>query len=164
MRPTALLMTALLLSACSDGTRPLHDTRSSGGGPDDFSVLPVGPLTIPDTLALPEPTPGGTNRTDPNPVGTAVAVLGGQQGTGSAANDAALIAQATRNGVDPGVRSALATEDAAFRRRQSVLGVFSFFSRDRYFKAYSGQALDAYAELSRFRNLGVATPSAPPAP
>ena len=67
---------------------------------------------------------------------------------------------ASRNGTDPSIRATLAEEDATFRTRRSRLGLFS--GPERYFRAYAGQALDAYAELARFRNLGVAVPSAPP--
>jgi len=58
------------------------------------------------------------------------------------------------------IRQTLATEDAAFRNRQTRFGWFR--GRNRYFAAYSRQALDAYSELQRFRNAGIATPSAPP--
>ena len=153
------------LAACAGGDRGLRDLRSNGGGPDEFSVLPVDPLVLPaDTNALPPPTPGGANRADPAPLADAVAVLGGNPNAlvpnGIPAGDAALLAAAGRNGVDPAIRQTLAAEDAAFRNRRSRLGIFG--GRDRYFRAYAGQALDAYAELQRFRNVGVATPSAPP--
>ena len=63
----------------------------------------------------------------------------------------------------PTARATLAAEDQGFRDRRSRFG--GLFARgDRYFQAYSGQALDAHAALARFRNAGVAVPSAPPAP
>lgn len=153
-----------LLSACS-GDRGLRDLRSNGGGPDEFRVMPVAPLILPSDLNnLPPPTPGGTNLTDPTPNADAVAVLGGNPNAlvpaGIPARDGALITAASRNGVDPTIRQTLASEDAAFRNRRARLSLFG--GRDRYFSAYAGQALDAYSELQRFRNAGVATPSAPP--
>ena len=159
------IIAMISLSACAGGDRGLRDLRSLGGGPDEFQVMPVKPLTIPtDTSVLPTPTPGGTNLTDPTPAGDAVAVLGGNPNAlipnGVPASDGALIAAVSRNGVDPAIRQTLASEDAAFRNRQSRFGIFR--GRDRYFSAYARQALDAYAELQRFRNAGVATPSAPP--
>lgn len=167
MRKTAfLILTAFVLSACAGGDRGLRDLRSPGGGPDEFSVLPVAPLELPQDLsALPRPTPGGTNRTDPYPQAEAVAALGGSLAAvntaGVPASDAALVNAAGRDGIAPDIRATLAAEDEAFRTRRARLGIFS--GPERYFRAYAAQALDAQAELSRFRNLGVAVPSAPPA-
>ena len=159
----------LTLAACVGGDRGLRDLRNTGNGPDEFQVLPVAPLAMPPTSALPTPTPGGGNRADPNPTADAVAVLGGNPGAlvpgGVPAGDAALIAATSRNGVDPAIRQTLASEDAAFRNRRSRLRLFGLFGgRDRYFRAYARQALDAYAELERFRAAGVVTPTAPPRP
>ena len=159
----------LTLSACAGGDRGLRDMRSSSGGPDEFSVLPVNPLTVPESIsALPAPTPGGTNLTDPNPGGVAIAVLGGRESAafagGIPTSDAALVTRASRYGTDPNIRATLASEDEAFRNRRTRISFLGFGGRDRYFQAYARQSLDAYAELTRFRNLGVATPTAPPAP
>ena len=82
---------------------------------------------------------------------------------GIPAADAALIARVSRNGVAADIRATLAAEDARFRANRKRLSLFNPFARNRYFRAYAAQALDAYAELQRFRNLGVATPTAPPA-
>lgn len=154
----------LSLAACAND-RGLRDLRSLNGGPDEFRVLPSNPLIMPsDVTNLPTPTPGGANITDPNPNGDAVAVLGGNPNAlvpnGIPARDSALLGAVGRNGVDPAIRQTLASEDAVFRNRRSRLSLFG--GRDRYFQAYSRQALDAYAELQRFRNAGVATPTAPP--
>lgn len=164
MRAVFLVLGCSLLVACGGG--PLHNTRSATGGPDDFSVLPVAPLEIPESLTLPTPTPGAPNLADPDPRGAAIVALGGNPAAARAggvpAADAALVAHATRNGTTPDIRALLAQEDAAFRGTRGRIGGFNPFARDRYFRAYAGQALDAQAELQRFRNLGVATPSAPP--
>lgn len=158
---------ALTLAGCGGGGRPLHDMRTSSGGPDEFSVLPSRPLEMPTDLArLPAPTPGGTNKSDPTPTADAIAVLGGSASASTAGGvpvaDGALVAQASRYGTDPAIRATLAEEDARFRARRSRLGLLNLFNRDRYFRAYAAQALDAYAEFLRFRNLGTQVPSAPP--
>lgn len=168
MRKTIMaILAAATLAACSSGTRPLHDMRSASGGPDEFTVMPLGELEIPAQLTLPPPTPGATNRVDPTPKANAIAALGGDPSAVNAGGvpvaDSALVAAASRSGVQPDVRAVLASEDAAFRKGQRRLGFFSLLSKDRYFKAYAKSALDAYAELQRFRNLGVQTPTAPPA-
>lgn len=155
------------LTACSAGDRPLHDLRANSEGPDEFSVVPVGPLTIPGNLnVLPDPTPGGTNITDPNPTGDAIAALGGSQARafagGIPGSDAALVASTGRFGVNAAIRAELAAQDAGIRRRAQAFNLFNILGSDRYFSTYRNQALDAYSELERFRALGVATPSAPP--
>lgn len=154
------------LTACTGGDRGLRVLSSPGDGPDEFAVMPVAPLEIPEDLsALPAPTPGGANLTDPTPVADAVVALGGNPNAtragGIPTSDRALVSQASRNGVDPSIRATLAAEDEAFRNRRARFGLFS--RRDRYFSAYANQSLNAYQELIRFRNLGVAVPSAPPA-
>ncbi len=167
MRALVLASFAVIsLSACG-GQSGLHDLSSGTDGPDEFSVLPTAPLFIPQNLSvLPQPTPGGTNPTDPNPKGDAIAALGGRPSAafagGIPSGDAALVAYAARNGTAADIRRTLANEDAAFRASRSRFGGFNLFGGDRYFKAYANQALDAYAALTQFRNLGVTTPTAPP--
>ena len=161
-----ILGTTLMLTACG-GPDGLRDLSADTDGPDEFSVLPNRPLVIPTDLSrLPPPTPGGSNPADATPRANAIAALGGNaaavQAGGVPTSDAALVAAAGRNGVTPGIRQTLASEDAAFRGRRNTLRIFNIFGGDRYFRAYAGQALDAYAELERFRALGVATPTAPP--
>lgn len=154
------------LAGCA-GDRGLHQL-SAGNGPDEFSVMPSLPLVIPETLALPEPTTGASNRADASPMSDAIVALGGNPARaiagGIPASDAALVAQVSRFGTPPDIRATLAAEDQAFRNRAGALNVFNLFGTDRYFDAYARQALDAYAELARFAALGVAVPSAPPAP
>lgn len=151
------ILAAMTLTACAGGDRGLRSFEA-GEGPDEFTVIPQQRLSLPDDLGnLPPPTPGGTNITDPTPVADAVAALGGRPGAG-ASGDSALLAAVGRNGVDPAIRVELAEADQRFRERRSRFGM----GQDRYFAAYASQALDAYEELTRFRNLGVAVPSAPP--
>lgn len=156
----------LALAACGGGDRGLRNLDDGRAGPDEFRVLPNRPLDLPDSFGLPEPTPGGVNRADPNPTADAIAALGGSQAAafagGIPAGDAALVAAAARNGVPQDIRAMVAAEDAAFRRRAGTLAGVNPFGRDRYFRAYAGQALDAYGELDRFRALGIAVPTAPP--
>ncbi len=69
------------LSACSRGEEDpnlLNISQPRAEGPDEFAVLPTKPLEMPENMAaLPEPTPGGVNRTDPTPEADAIAALGG---------------------------------------------------------------------------------------
>lgn len=166
MRALTFLVLALsLMAACGNTDRPLRDLRSSSGGPDEFAVIPVGPLEIPQTLDLPTPTPGGTNRTDLTPNADAIAALGGsasaQVAGGIPANDAALVTQASRYGVAPTIRADLAVADAARLERARRSNIINPLGRDRYFPAYANQALDAFTELERLRSLGIAVPNAP---
>lgn len=157
IRIASILVLAFGLAACSGGG-PLHRLGSGTKVPDDFSVLPMRPLVVPDTLALPEP--GGENRAEPNPLGDAMVLLGGREGAG-VAGDTALMAQISRHVTDVDIRTTVAGEDAAFRSRARV-GRGGLSARDPYYAAYARQSLDPWAELDRFRAAGVATPSAPP--
>jgi hypothetical protein len=154
-----------LLVACGDTERPLRDMRAAGGGPDEFAIMPVGPLEIPAQLTLPPPTPGGTNLTDLRPKADAIAALGGsaaaQRAGGVPAQDAALVAQASRYGTEPGIRDILAAEDDRILQRKRRSNVFNPLNRDRYFPAYARQVLDPFAELARLRALGVQVPNLP---
>ena len=74
-------LVALLLTACGSGDKVPHlmNLRSSTDGPDEFAILPPKALSMPtDIAALPDPTPGGANRTDPHPQDAAVGALGGK--------------------------------------------------------------------------------------
>ena len=165
MRALVLVCSVLALAACS-GDRTLRDMRTSTGGPDEFQVTPTAPLTLPENLELPTPTPGAGNLTDIDPNANAIAALGGRPAAvnagGVPSSDGALVTFASRNGVDPSIRSTLAAEDEAFRKRAGFRNIFNWLGRDKYFPAYARQSLDAYAELERFRAAGVSTPSAPP--
>jgi hypothetical protein len=165
-RPLLALLTVATLAACGGGGDGLRNLDTELTGPDEFSVLPSLPLTIPDQLTLPPPTPGGANRTDQNPVGDAMVVLGGDPAAARAggipASDAALVAFAARNGTDPTIRQTLAQEDADFRARAGTGLSLNLLGNDQYYPAYARFALDAYDELDRLRAQGVAVPTAPP--
>ncbi len=161
------LMTLVVVAACSRAPNSV-DKDAINQGPDEFSILPARPLEMPQNYsALPAPTPGGTNITDPDPKGDAIAALGGRPSAASAggvpASDSALVAAASRYGVPADIRAVVASEDAALLKRATDGGFFGFITRSSYFKVYAQQALDAFAELLRFRAAGVQTPSAPPA-
>jgi len=139
--------------------------RSTTNGPDEFAVLPAKPLEMPDDLnVLPDPTPGGSNLTDPNPQADAIAALGGSlvAAGGIPAGDAGLANYAGRNGVQSGIRSTLAAEDLDFRRRNNARLLEKLFDLNVYFRAYERQSLDQHRELDRWRRAGARTPSAPP--
>ncbi|WP_242654420.1 DUF3035 domain-containing protein [Yoonia rosea] len=166
MRALSFSVLALILvTACGNTDRPLRDLRSASGGPDEFAVIPFDPLEIPETRALPDPTPGGENRADPTPNADAIRALGGSPAAvfagGIPSGDAALLARTNRYGVDPAIRAQLAAEDDATLRRARRSNLFNPLGRDRYFPAYKRQALDAPAELARLGGLGVAVPEIP---
>ena len=106
----AIAGASLLAVAGCGGARDkppqLMNLRSSTNGPDEFSIVPPKPLEMPEDLAaLPEPTPGGENRTDQRPKDDAVLALGGTPRTASEnvpAADGALLAYAGRAGVSGG--------------------------------------------------------------
>ncbi len=164
----ALAGAALLaLSGCGgSGKDPiLMNVRSETNGPDEFSILPPKALEMPkDLAALPEPTPGGANRTDPQPNADAIVALGGKPNTnaGIPAGDGGLYAYATRKGVTAGIRQTLAAEDLEFRRKHNGRLLERLMDVNVYFKAYRRMALDQQAELDRWRRAGARTPSAPP--
>ncbi|PJF08737.1 DUF3035 domain-containing protein [Pseudorhodobacter sp. MZDSW-24AT] len=157
---------AALLAGCGNGGDgpQLMNIRSTTAGPDEFGILPPKPLEMPTDLAqLPEPTPGGTNRTDPTPEADAILALGGNPGAG-AGLDAGLVAHVTRFGVAPGIRQTVASEDLQWRRDNNGRVLERLFNVNVYYRAYEDQALDQQAELGRWRQRGVRTPSAPPPP
>jgi len=165
-RPILVLAACLGLGACAGQGVGLRDLSINGSGPDEFSVLPSRPLEIPQNLdTLPPPAPGAGNRADRYPVGEGIAALGGDPAASlpgpAPSADAALIAEASRSGVAPGIRRTLAAEDAQFRARRSGWGGW-FSGGDRYYRAYASQSLNADAELERFRRAGIPVPSAPP--
>ena len=159
----SMFAAVLALSACDrDRTPQLLNVKSNQSGPDEFSVLPSKPLTLPDDVsALPEPTPGGANLTDVTPIADATRALGGRPDAGG--GDGGLVSYATRFGVDPSIRDDLAKADLDFRRRNNGRVLERVFNVNVYYKAYRKQSLDQYAELERLRRAGVRTVSAPPA-
>lgn len=157
----------LALSACggSDREPRLMNLRSSTDGPDEFAILPPKPLELPpDLAALPEPTPGAGNRTDQNPMGDAIAALGGTQApsNGVPVGDAGLINHAARYGVASDIRATMAAEDLRYRQTHGGRPLEKLFRVNTYYKAYARYWLDVYAELAKWRARGAATPSAPP--
>ena len=151
------------LAACGGSGDPqLMNLRNTEAGPDEFSVLPTEPIEMPEDLAsLPTPTPGGVNRTDPDPEGDAIRALGGNPERAARASGD-VVAYATRFGVSPDIRSVLAAEDLEYRRRNNGRVLERLFNTNVYFSAYRPLALDRYAELERLRRAGIRTPAAPP--
>lgn len=162
-------MATLALSACGGGDEvpKLMNTRSQTRSPDEFTVLPSKPLTMPEDLAvLPEPTPGGTNITDPTPEADTYAALGGNPEAATpgkiSPSNSTLIGYASRFGTAPDIRQTLAVEDLEFRRDHNGRLLERWFNVNVYYKAYASLSLDQYAELERWRAAGVRTESAPP--
>ena len=164
----AVLIAAGLVSACARDREPqLLNIRTTT--PDEFGILPTKPLEAPvDYTALPEPTPGGSNRVDPAPHADAVAALGGNPAalarTGIPAADGALFRHASRYGVTPSIRPELAAADLEYRRANDGRLLERAFNVNVYFRAYRPMSLDQHAELERWRRAGARTPSAPPDP
>lgn len=158
----------VLLTACGNADRAprLMNLRVGADGPDEFAILPPKALSTPtDLTALPEPTPGGGNLTDPHPEDDAIVALGGRvplAAAGVVVSDAALANYAARNGRSPDIRATLAAEDSRFRQTHQGRLLERVFRVTTYYQVYAGFALNAYDELARWRAAGVATPSAPP--
>ena len=158
------------LSGCGGSNDPmLMHVASDSRSPDEFSILPTRPLEMPDRVdGLPEPTPGGTNRADPQPRADIAAALGGSrqaalEGAVPAA-DGALVSRAARFGATPGIRDQLAAEDLEFRRANRGRPLERLFAVNVYHRNYRVMALDRHAELERWRARGVQTSTAPPQP
>jgi Protein of unknown function (DUF3035) len=167
-RVTAIASLAMLLVAsCGNRDRApeLMNIRATEG-PDEFGILPPKPLEQPEDLtALPEPTPGGQNRTDPQPFDDASIALGGKpqaSAGGVPSADGALFAHASRFGTEAGIRSTLAAEDLEWRRDNNGRILERLLNVNVYFKAYRKFWLDQHKELDRWRAKGIRTPSAPP--
>ncbi|MBF9029570.1 DUF3035 domain-containing protein [Rhodobacterales bacterium HKCCE3408] len=157
------LIALVVVAGCSRDRQPqlLNLARDSGPGPDEFSILPTEPLQMPDDLAsLPEPTPGGTNRVDPDPEADAIIALGGNPDRAPGAGG--LVTYAARFGISDGIRDVLAAEDLDYRRRNDGRLLERLFNVNVYHRAYERVSLDQYAELERLRRAGVRTPAAPP--
>jgi Protein of unknown function (DUF3035) len=163
------LIAILGLSACERSAPQLMNIRSQTRSPDEFTILPTKPLQLPEDVAsLPEPTPGGTNITDPTPEADAIAALGGNPAalsrSGIGAGDGGLVNYAARFGVAPDIRAVTASEDLAFRSRKRGRPLERLFNVNVYYKAYRNQSLDQHVELERWRKAGVRNVGAPPDP
>jgi hypothetical protein len=164
-RAIIAVATMITLAACGGKGDPQLLNLRSGPGPDEFAIVPPKPLELPkDLAALPDPTPGGFNRTDQNPEADAAIALGGRPSAagGIPSGDSALYAHAARFGVDGNIRSVLASEDLEWRRDNNGRILERLFNVNVYYKAYRKQRLDQQAELARWRALGARNPSAPP--
>lgn len=166
---TLILLASTGLSACGGVERDitLRKIRNTSNGPDEFTIVPNKPLETPTSFVeLPEPTPGGTNRTDQQPFADAIAALGGRpsalEDRGVAASDGALVTAASRRGVDPSIRTTLKAEDEDFRRSKSRWTKFRIFGGDEYYRAYDKQSLKSHEVKRIWRRAGAQTPSAPP--
>jgi hypothetical protein len=131
-------------------------------GPDEFAILPPKPLECREDLAaLPEPTPGGANRTDPDAQADAIVALGGNPvPAGRAGADGGLVGHAARYGVTPGIRNAGA-EDLEFRRENDGRLLERLFNVNVYYRPMPTSRWTSRPNWPLAR-AGVRTPSAPP--
>ena len=169
MRQLVIIAMALAaLSACSPSSEPklLNISQPREEGPDEFAILPAKPLEMPeDMAALPDPTPGGGNLTDPTPFADATVAMGGNPAAlNRRSGDGALRSYASRYGVDSNIRAQLAAFDLEYRRQNDGRLLERLFNVNVYFRAYEPMSLDQYAELERLRRRGIRTSSAPPEP
>lgn len=164
-----ILGLVLVLAGCAN-EKGIRVLSSGDEGPDEFAILPTKELSAPSSYAsLPEPTPGGTNLADVDPLAEGAAALGGNRvttasGTPFPATDSALVSYASRNGTSPNIRAQLAQDDEAIRGQFNRFVSWRLGSNDRYNEIYSRFHLNAYRELARWRRAGVKTPTAPTPP
>lgn len=167
-----LTLVVLTLGACAprDKEPELMNIRSQTRAPDEFAILPTKPLILPeDYAALPDPTPGGANLTDPTPDADVAEALGGSAAAvsrrgGVPAVDGGLLSAVGRFGISADIRAQLAAEDLEYRRKNDGRLLERVFNVNVYFKAYRRMALDKYAELERWRARGLRNVGAPPDP
>ena len=166
MQRAIILGAVLALGACARGEPDLINFQATAQGPDEFGVVPTKPLVLEElpqeVAALPPPTPGGPNLTDPTPEADAYAALGGSAAAASRPADGGIVNYAARNGIDPNIRAELAVDDLRYRQRRPGRLLERVFGVNTYFDAYSRQSLDQYDELERIRRAGIRNPAAPP--
>ncbi|MEX0327392.1 MAG: DUF3035 domain-containing protein [Ruegeria sp.] len=169
MRTSHAILILTLAAAVAGCSNPgLRDLQPPGPGPDEFSVLPVKPLTQPKDYAfLPAPTPGGGNLTDPTPKADAVVALGGNEAalnpnTAVPSSDAALVTASSRYGVPANTRQVVEEDDTAFRKRRGRWTGLRLFPVDRYAQVYERQSIDPFSATEAARQRGLETPSSPP--
>lgn len=161
------LLGALVLAGCAEteGARSLT-LVGRNDGPNEFSLVPARPLQQPqDLTVLPEPTPGGPNRADRAPQAEAIATLGGDQSVLAGpipAADRALLANATRFGVDENIRRDLARDDAEYLRQPRGILRRRGVSPEEYLDAYDFMALDQATMNHVSRRVGTRTPGVQP--
>ncbi len=164
-----LLSLVVVLSACDK--QPVlgknGNFRLKDAGPDEFAVLPTKELVFPEDFeTLPEPKLGSVSRADVTPQRDAIAALGGKPEQLDSKqinrNEQPLVTAASRFGVSPDIRAALAEEDKEFSHKNRARFYDKWFYSDKgYLRRRKADSLDSYNELSRLRRLGVRTPSVP---
>jgi hypothetical protein len=173
MTRAAMLVGLAVLAGCTRiGGDLSSDGFSSALGlkdttPDEFIVLPRKPLTMPQTIALAEPSPGAPSRVEPTPLADARAALGRQspQDGGPSAAEQALIAAVGADAADPAVREALTT-DGARDLSDSPYGLEADFGVELT-SITRGEPLtreEQEAEAARLRAQGLTVPNTPEAP
>ncbi len=164
---TALLVAGSLAACGRDDAPQLMSSLSANLGPDEFGILPNKPLQEPASYSeLPPPTPFGGNRADASPIADAVVLLGGNPAAVTLgeipSSDRQLVRYTERYGLRDGIRSELAAEDLEYRGNNRGRVLERLFDVNVYFRAYEHMSLDQYAEVERFRAMGVRTPAPPP--
>jgi len=166
---TALLVAVSLASCGRDDAPQMMSALSANSGPDEFDILPNKPLQEPVSYSeLPTPTPFGSNRADASPIADAVVLLGGNPAAvtrgETPSSDRQLVRYTRRYGHQDNIRSELASEDLEYRSNNRGRVLERLFDVNVYFRAYEHMFLDQYAEVERFRAMGVRAPAPPPEP
>lgn len=161
------VLAAVVLAGCGgdEGSRSLT-LLGRNDGPNEFAMVPSKPLQQPEDLtALPEPTPGGVNRADRTPEAEAIAALGGDRGAiagPSPSADAALLANASRFGVDPNIRAELAFDHQDYMQQRRGFLRRPTSSPEEYLDAYDFMALDQATMHHLARRVGTRVVGAQP--
>lgn len=108
-----------VVSACGDGFR--KDLGLIGEGPDEFTVVPRKPLSLPQNGDLPTPRPGEVSPLDPTPLADAQRALqvevGATEASAPSSGEAGFVQAAGAAGASDAVRTQLETEAAPDDRR-----------------------------------------------
>jgi len=100
-----LLMLLFVAVACGRGdSQPRFSLDPASVAPDEFSVLPAAPLSMPASTALAPPEPGAPNRVEIDYRVELIKALGGRAGPMSQA-EALRVAEITAKGADGDPRS-----------------------------------------------------------
>jgi hypothetical protein len=164
--PAAL---AAALGACTVGSEGGSLSQQIGlttPPPDEYAVVANRELQIPSTYALQPPSPGAPSLVEAQPGQEARAALFAPTesgASGASAGEAALLAAAGAQDVDPNIRQTVAVEQGEYVAENTRFGLTSIAGY-KIPGPEDAEALDADEEARRLAGEGVLTPIAPDAP
>lgn len=156
----AIAVSLLSLAACDTLGNPFVVLGRKAPSPDEFQVVSRKPLTMPSTVALPEPRLGERSPLDPNPSSDAIAALLGPTSASTipsgSAGEAALLAAANAQANDGDIRTKVEADRASADENKpyEAPSLFDLLGDDD--KTDYPDALDADAEARRLQTEGVA--------